>query len=256
MSVATCLGVDDPERPALRLARDRWRHWCSTEPALSVVTDVRDLPQWLRPASPPARDEVLSALARVASRDPQAVSVLTWLLLPGAVAVARQLADLSPDIDALVAGQLWLAVREYDGRPCRRVAAALLARTRREVMAELGVGDAGRRRDRAWSSVARTGSVPEVPLAHDEPDPERELADLFDEASEVGALAREDRLLLLEVAHEAVRLGAPPRRGRGGLTTPSVAESVATHHPVSARTVRRRTASALDALGAFARSTR
>src|SRR5690606_13493187 len=93
----------------------------------------------------------------------EAVSVITWLLVPGAVNLARQFADLSPDIDALVAGQLWLTVRNYRGDPPRRVAATLLARTRRDVMADLGVGDAAVRRDRVWASAVPMGSVPEVP---------------------------------------------------------------------------------------------
>lgn len=256
MTVATCLGVDTLERPAMRWARDHWPQWCGIEPSLAVVADLVDLPCWLRPASREGRDAVLAALARVASRDPVAVSVITWLLVPGAVAVARQLADLSPDIDALVAGHLWLAARTYDGRPEHRVAATLLRRTRREVMAELGVGDAGMRRDRAWACAMPMASVPEMPGADDDPDPERELADLLEEASEGGALTRADRLLLLDVAREATRLGVPSKRGRGGLTTPSVAELVAEDHQASARTVRRRAGNALADLGVFARSTR
>ncbi|WP_162802124.1 hypothetical protein [Ornithinimicrobium murale] len=181
--------------------------------------------------------------------------MITWLLVPGAVNLARQLADLSPDIDALVAGQLWLTVRSYSGDPHRSVAATLLARTRREVMADLGVGDAALRRDRVWATAVPIGSVPEVPDLDAGPDPERELTELLEDAAATGALTREDRTLLLDVAREAARLNVPARRGRGGLMTPSVAELVAEDFEASARTVRRRAAKAVTNLAAFRRST-
>lgn len=256
MNVATCLGVDTVERPAMRWARQHWREWGAIEPSLAVVSDVLDLPQWMRPASPSACDEVLGALARMTATDVNAISVMTWLLVPGAVAVARQLADLSPDIDAHVARELWLAVQAYDGRPGRRVAATLLVRARREVMADLGVGDAAWRRDRAWACAIPMGSVPEGPAAAGgvEVDPERELADFLDVACERGALSRVQRQLLLDVAWEAARMGVPAKRGRGGLTTPSVAQMVADQQDASARTVRRRAATALADLQEFARS--
>ncbi len=255
MSVAICLGVDTHERPPLRWARSHWQDWGRAHPALSVVTDLLDLPRWLGQTAPEGRDEVLAALARTAERDVEAVSVITWLLVPGAVNLARQLADLSPDIDALVAGQLWLTVRSYRGDPSRRVAATLLARTRREVMADLGVGEAALRRDRVWASAVPMGTVPEAPDHKTGPDPERELAELLEDAAETGALTREDRALLLDVAREAARLNVPARRGRGGLMTPSVAELVAEDYEASARTVRRRAARAVAGLEAFRRST-
>ncbi|MCE0487819.1 hypothetical protein [Ornithinimicrobium sediminis] len=254
MSVATCLGVDTHERPPLRWARTHWQDWARAHPALVVVSDLLDLPPWLGQATPEGRDEVLAALARAAAHDVEAVSVITWLLVPGAVNLARQLADLSPDIDALVAGQLWLTVRAYRGDPPRRVAATLLARTRREVMADLGVGEAAVRRDRVWASTVPMGSVPEVPLLDAGPEPVRELAELLEQAAATGALAREDRALLMDVAREAARLNVPARRGRGGLMTPSVAELVAEDYAASARTIRRRAAKAVAGLEAFRRS--
>lgn len=255
MSLAICLGVDTHERPPMRWARDHWHDWGRTEPGLLVVADLLDLPRWLGQTAPEGRDAVLAALARTAEHDVGAVSVITWLLVPGAVNLAGQLADLSPDIDALVAGQLWLTVRSYRGDPPRRVAATLLARTRREVMADLGVGDAALRRDRVWASAVPMGTVPEAPDLDTGPDPERELAELLEDAAATGALTREDRALLLDVAREAARLNVPARRGRGGLMTPSVAELVAEDYEASARTVRRRTARAVAGLEAFHRST-
>jgi hypothetical protein len=255
MSVAICLGVDTPERPPLRWAQDHWHDWGRTETGLLVVADLLDLPGWLGQTAPEGRDAVLAALARTAEHDVVAVSVITWLLVPGAVSLARQLADLSPDVDALVAGQLWLTVRSYRGDPSRRVAATLLARARREVMADLGVGEAAVRRDRVWASTVPMGMVPEVPDLESGPDPERELAELLADVTQTGALTREDRALLLDVAREAARLNVPARRGRGGLMTPSVAELVAEDYEASARTIRRRASRAVAGLEAFHRST-
>lgn len=212
MSLAICLGVDTQERPPMRWARDHWHDWGRTEPGLFVVSDLLDLPRRLGQTAPEGRDAVLAALARTAEHDVGAVSVITWLLVPGAVNLARQLADL-------------------------------------------GVGDAALRRDRVWASAVPMGTVPEAPDLDTGPDPERELAELLEDAAATGALTREDRALLLDVAREAARLNVPARRGRGGLMTPSVAELVAEDYEASARTVRRRTARAVAGLEAFHRST-
>ena len=135
----------------------------------------------------------------------------------------------------------------YDDPPGRdEIEAALrtagLRDIGREAMADLGVGDAALRRDRVWASAVPMGTVPEAPDLDTGPDPERELAELLEDAAATGALTREDRALLLDVAREAARLNVPARRGRGGLMTPSVAELVAEGYEASARTVRRRTA--------------
>lgn len=99
------------------------------------------------------------------------------------------------------------------------------------------------------------GTVPDMPGPDGGPDPERELVEFLEDAAAIGALTREDRALLMDVAHEAARLNVPARRGRGGLMTPSVAELVAEDYEASARTVRRRAAKAVTDLEAFRRST-
>lgn len=59
--------------------------------------------------------------------------------------------------------------------------------------------------------------------------------------------------MLLDLAHAANILSAPLRRGRAGLTTPSVAQMVSEDHALAARTIRRHAADALDGLVDVAR---
>lgn len=256
MSVARCLGVEDGESPLMRKARDAWSRWCATERALDVVDDFVDLPDWMRRAGPPQRDTVLATLAKLGADDSSATAAVTWLLVPGATALAVRLRDLSPDIDALVAAQLWLTAKTYDVARPHRVAATLLSRTRREVMTELGVGDPGRRRDRAWAAVIPMETLPEVvAVAADELDPAVELRELLQMALDSGVLTESERNLLFDLAHAAEQVGAPLRRGRAGLSTPSVAELVSRDHELSARTVRRKAVNAIDELSTFASTT-
>lgn len=77
-------------------------------------------------------------------------------------------------------------------------------------------------------------------------DAAEQLDDPLQQAVDSGALADADRDFLLDLAHAAHRLGAPLRRGRGGLTTPSVAEIVAADHDLGVRSIRRHAASAID----------
>ena len=59
MSVATQLGLADPEGDLLGQAREMWPTWCAHNPCLNVVDDLLDLPSWLRAADPEAGDSVM-----------------------------------------------------------------------------------------------------------------------------------------------------------------------------------------------------
>lgn len=114
--------------------------------------------------------------------------------------------------------------------------------------AELGVGDLARRRDEAWANTVPVDRFTEALHAagSDPVDASEQLDDLLQRAIDSGVLTDAGRDLLLDLAHAAHRLGAPLRRGRGGLTTPSVAEMVAADHDLAVRSVRRHAASAID----------
>jgi hypothetical protein len=102
--------------------------WAATEPALAGLSSVHGLlAVWAEGDADDRPDVVLAAL------------LLTLHLLSGlARTMARQLADLNPDILAVVVGELGCQIRCYpwQRRP-RAIAANLRAETRRAVLAEL-----------------------------------------------------------------------------------------------------------------------
>lgn len=192
----------------------------------------------------------LCALTEV---DLEAVTVLTWLLLPGAAAVAAKLADLHPDIDGMVAGQLWIEVSRAHELTGRGVARAILRRTRSEVMAELGVGDAAERRDRAWAhAIPADVSLEDMTAPEPEPFADYTLLELLKAALIDGAVVPFDLDLLWQLARVADRLGAPAHRGRMGLTSPAVIQAFSEQMHLNARSVRRRAGEVLDRLHEYA----
>ncbi|OLP66641.1 hypothetical protein BJM39_02730 [Salmonella enterica subsp. enterica serovar Javiana] len=69
MSVATHLGLADPDSEVLTLARQRWSRWQLSHEELLVVDELADLPAWLRAADWDAADRVLLALAQLSAPD-------------------------------------------------------------------------------------------------------------------------------------------------------------------------------------------
>jgi hypothetical protein len=256
MSVAKCLGVDDLDGPNMNEARSHWPQWCEEEPALAIVDDLKDLPHWMRQAEPAERDAVVSALLRLGATDRRASMVLAWLLVPGASLLAGRLRNLADVIDEVVAGQLWIQISEHDPTDATYVAKKILSRVERETMAELGIGDLAKRRDPAWAAAVLLERYDESIAAAEREDveePREQLALLLRRALDSGTLSDVDRDLLLDLAHAANAAGAPLRRGRAGLTTPSVAQMVSEDHAMAARTIRRHAADALDGLAEVAR---
>ncbi|GAB3195276.1 hypothetical protein GCM10027062_01900 [Nocardioides hungaricus] len=255
MSVAKCLGVDDLDAPNMQEVRAEWPRWQDVEPALSVADDIATLPRWMKQATPAERDAVLAGLRRLAERDPRAYVALAWLLVPGASRVAGRLRRLTDAIDEVVAGQLWIQICDHDPADDTYVATTILRRVERESMAELGFGELAKRRDPTWASSVLIERYDET-IPAEEPDaeePREQLIGLLRRALDSGALSDQDRDLLLDLALAANLAGAPLRRGRAGLTTPSVAQLVSQDHALAERTIRRHAADALDRLGEVAR---
>jgi len=253
MSVADYFGLDDPESPLMSEARAGWARWCAGEPDLAVVVGLLDLRDWTRRAPRPEKDRVLARFAALARDDHAAAVTLVWLLLPGAITLADRLRDLSPEIDALVAGQLWIEVGRSHRLPPHGIARAILNSTRRELTAELGVGHHTKPRDRIWSEVALLDHFEEraVLVEPVDLDPNEELVEAFDAALRDNAIEGFDIWLLHELATVATAEAAPLRRGRCGLTSPAVVEEVSRRRPEAARTLRRRACKALDQLAAY-----
>ncbi|WP_028655700.1 hypothetical protein [Nocardioides sp. J54] len=254
MSVAKCLGLDEVDGPAMAAAAVAWQRWCHQDPELAVVDDLLDLPGWTRRATTAAKDALLAHLHRQAVDDAEAATVLAWLLLPGATRLADQLRDLSPDIDALAAGELWLLIRTRPAERC--VAATVLRNVRRALLAELGHSDAAQRIDRTWANTTLCDNAEDLDLLAGVPELH---ADAVFEASLLvvsailgGLVTLGDASLLQRLAEAADERSAPGRRGRAGLTSPSVVECVARYRPESVRSIRRRASMLMDRLRRYA----
>ena len=257
MSVATHLGLTDPDNDLLGLARQRWPSWQASHEVLRAVDDLLDLPDWLRAADWAAADRVLLALAELSAPDGgddvAATGALAWVLLPGASLLAFRLGRLCRRIDEVLAAQLWVEARTFPWRRGQKVAANILMNTRKGVMRDLGIGAQA---DPTWAH-----SIPVAPDAdmwldaakmHDTgPAPAQELQDLFERGQAKGVLSDADVELLLSLALAADR-AHPARSGRGnaGLMAPAASEAVARSRGVSARTVRRHAARSVQALRA------
>lgn len=259
VSVADRCGLGDPRGFVLRPVRDAWPRWSEQHAELEAVEDPVALVAWTRSVSSAEANSVLAVLAALTSSEPSSVTALVWALLPGAERLARRLADLHPDIDGLVAGQLWIEAARAHLQSSGKVAAMILAETRREVLAELGVGERGRRRDPALAEAiyddAALGVIPDAngdPPLGQAPDGEHELAGLMRAAWVEKVVNSYDLYLVEELARIAHELGAPAHRGRLGLTSPAVVAVAESQRGVSARTLRRRASDALDRLAEFA----
>ncbi|MCF4122053.1 hypothetical protein L1785_13805 [Antribacter sp. KLBMP9083] len=243
------MGIENDDTPTMRAAAERWPVWRSQERELPTVDGLAGLRAWMDRAVPEDQDLCLGTLVRIGLRDPVALMVVCWLLLPGATRRAAALADVSAGVDALFAGELWIAVRQFDWRRPRKVAATILATARRATMAELSIGEPARRRDRVWAATVPTEVIPEAATRQTRNEAlaaAAELREVLDDAQDDGILDDDERRLLTDLGIVADQLSAPAGRGRGGLTTPAVADAVAAPRGCSARTVRRRASEAID----------
>lgn len=257
MSVANCLGLTEASELLVQ-ADHSWPTWCPQHPELDVVTDTTTLRAWLKQATTEAADAVLLGLAEVAApdggNDVAAAAVLAWALMPGACTLANRLRTLSPEIDQIVAGQLWLEVRTFPWRRLTKVSANILLNTRAGVLRECGARSQLERFDPTWSrtrSVDPFGSfwgrqaAPGPPI-HDAAD---ELLQLLEWACKHAVITTADRFLLLCLV-EAADGSATTRTGRcgAGLMANETTEQVASKLGISARTLRRRTRRSIDAM--------
>lgn len=260
MSVAASLGVDE-NATILQSAHHRWPSWCERESALSVVSNPSDLRAHLKDR-PEHVDDVFRALMRLSEAgEPDATTLVCWLLVPGAVTIAARHRHLSPQIDELTAGHLWLAAAETAASTRGSMHLAILRATERRLQGELGVGDGARRAGhRTWSETVpadpttftASWSTPQVdgPLG--------ELLVFFDAAISAGTITADDVQLLWELATTADELhrvaGRSNRRGgrRLGLTSHGACELVGRRRSLSRASIARRASAALEHLTDFA----
>ncbi|NMR21490.1 hypothetical protein HIR71_14910 [Cellulomonas fimi] len=245
MSIAAALGVEDIYGPLMTAAREAWQRWVVDDPSLGIVREVVDLPGWLKRSTPADRDVPMATLGALAVGDVDAAVALVWLLVPRAKRIAGKLAVAATDIDALVAGQLWIEIRS--GNPPRSyVAVTIMRNVEKAVMAELGIGDAGERADKAWASTSVRDRVEAEPPSRDEtPELQRVLRVVLQHLLDAGDIRVDEAKILASVAGKADWLNKP-MRGRAGLTSPDVLEVLTWPEPTRARTMRREVGKVLD----------
>lgn len=244
MSLATQLGLDDPDRGHLAQARMRWRSWQQEHPELRVCSELLDLPAWTRTADDRDKNEALLALAQLGAvdgkDDPSATAALIWLLLPGAVEVTQTLTPMRERMDELVAAQLWISARTVNWKGRVRVAKTVLMNTRRDLLREL----------RRGQNPREELGLPDILVAPDQAGMSSTasdyLYDLLEEAVGRGVVDRDDTHVLLRLADVADtgRTG----RGKAGLTGAVGLAAVAAELGVSGPTVYRRATRALSKL--------
>jgi hypothetical protein len=214
--------------------------WAAAEPDLAGLTTVADLlAVWSEDGGYDRTNAVLAALVRLSAvdggRDDDAL-LLTLHLLSGLVwAMVGQLEDLSPDIVAVVVGELACQIRRYPWRRRpRAVAANLRAETRRAVLAELRPGN--RCHPNRDEVLTRDGDVTRLASAAVSDETEDvDVADLLRWAVRSGVDADDVALL---VATECGR----------DLRQRSADRQVAAAHGISTRTLYRRRHRTLSAL--------
>jgi hypothetical protein len=276
MSPTESLGVTWPaltERVERRRALDRW---AAAETGLAGIASLDALAEIVHHGQDPARaDELLGGLVRLAAADgggdEDAALVVAHLLANGTRKLALQLRNLSPDIDDLLAGQLWLQIRTFPWRQRRRAyAKSLLLDTRLAVLAELrpyrtrqrqtrvividpvaGWTDDEPAREPASSPTGRKGVLDRAHVeAHDQDT--STLLDVLEWAQRSGVIDRADAALLLELVIAADETGSAERTRSAGRSVNRTAEiaAVAARHGVHEKTIWRRRARALTALQA------
>jgi hypothetical protein len=254
LSVVEQLGMADLAQ-GLADARQLWLDWVEEDARLASAPAVYGLPAWSRVVGIDAADEVLHALVRIGSPSGgdcrPAAWVVAWALLPGANAVARR-APAGPDTDALVAGQLWLEIRQFPWWRHRKVAGNVLANMRSAIARE------GALKRPSWAErrTVPTDGLPEQQL-HNQVSPDEELIDVLSWGEQAGLIGSGDRLLLSSLVGQTDRLGVRTvcRSGQG-LMSASALAGTAAEFGLSPGTVRRRARRSIDALGSACRSGR
>lgn len=253
MSVQTELGLD----PNLEnYIANAWPGWVDRQPVLAAVTDPRELRAWVKTADTHLADEVLHALAWLASteggHDRDAALTLAWLIVPGAAFLARKLGSLAPDIDHVVAAQLWILVRTFPLHR-RKVVRNIMWDLRTEVLAECGAPATLQRRDPTWyATLTSIDAEPMLSLPLDpQPSALEELVDVLDWACAHEVITDADRRLLLLLV-EASQESSLRHITRHGLLGNEATASVAALLGVCERTVRRRARHSIRALAAAA----
>lgn len=255
--IATLLGIG-ADSDLLQQAARRWPAWAAQYPVLDAASDAESF-FTLRVrahADAPETQQALHALATLAAvdggNDTAAAAALALQLMPGMILLSNRLRrSVGPDVDQVIASQLWLEVRSFPWQRLEKVSGNIYMNTRHHVMAELGVPSHVARTDIAWSRTATT-DIPDHAAAQEMPEEDAavEVARILGWACENGMLSTYDRDLMLSLVEAADR-EPPSRTGRsGGLLSNRASRDIAKTFGTSEQTVRRRVRNSIDTLSA------
>jgi len=226
----------------------RWSSWVATETVLAGMKGLDELVAIVEDRGDPGRaDALLAALIRLGAvdggNDQDAAQAVALLLANGAARLARQLRNLSDNIEEMVAGQVWLQIREFPSRRRRRaIAQNILMDARRAVLRDLGVDTASRHRGIVVILVDTTaaGTVTDGRAgAFVDHDPGARLGDeltllaVLEWATGKGVVTDQDAAILLELA--SLEVAGTVR----GLNSAAEVRVVAGRRGVNEKTVRR-----------------
>lgn len=261
MTPTESLGISWPSLIKRIKNRGCWRNWVESEPRLAEV-GIDDVAHVVNnPARPAAANIALGALVRLAAVDggdeSDAALLVAHLLANGTRALAIALRDLSPDIDDLIAGQLWMQIRTFPWRRrTRAYAKSLLLDTRAGVVAELFPYRSRAGYDRvivadlrSWSiqEESRSRQLTEQPYSNRVDEHDSELFDVLEWAHLSGVIGGGEIQLLIDLirAADATEGSVGIRRG---LNIAADIAHVAAQRGVNEKTIRRRRDRALAAL--------
>lgn len=236
-----------------------WMRWSLAEPSLAALEGLEGL--WHRRGRD--ADHFLGALVRLAASDGGDDQLATLAVCHQLAAKSRQVAiglrDLSPDIDEIVAGALWVEIKSFPWRKHTRGHATWLVwETRASVLRLLlpTRGRTGTEREVAvdpLSPLTPWSTQPtEAPGQHGATS-ESELQELLEWALARGHLSPSDIELLRELVAAGVALaesGAPD--SRYGTCSQAAIRLVASRRGVCGKTVMRHRDRAVQALRAAA----
>jgi len=234
-----------------------WSSWVTAEPALASAHGLDEVVLIVADRAHPQRaDALLAALVRLGAvdggNDHDAAVAVASLLANGSARLARQLRDLSPDIDEMVAGQVWLQIREFPWRRRRRcIAQNIMMDARRAVLRDLGVDTRLASRGVLVVPVDTTVEVPVIDSSSRHPvefdyavpvDDELTMAAVLKWATGNGLVDDQDAAILADLA--TVEVAGTVR----GLNSWAELGVVGARRGLSERTVVRRRDRALQAL--------
>lgn len=260
MCIQRALGLEAGGATLKRLEA-LWPMWAQADPRLAVTSfeGLREFESSGDCDQKRAAHYALATKATVAGEDDvDAAAALAWMLLPGVIAIARRLhewvAKTCPTwgreaeaLDALVASELWVAIREFPVDRLQNVRGNVLARTKYACRLQLGDRQQLQRANSTWSRIYILGDGHDIEdtLGEilDEEDPftvTQRVHATFRDALDRGLIETADAQLLFDVAERVGTKDYNIVRGAGGLTSHQVAADLAEIHGITASGMRKR----------------